>query len=203
MKQTPAHGRDTAAHSSRGQYKGKSSQCRTRCACACGAAVCRGRLSRCLRFALERGSRVLNSEDEGLWMVGSYLYVQVRFATPLRLYEVDPTSTRPRHWAAEVTPGYEMVRADHASRVRVLTGSSATLTTSPSEVPLSRSHLCVQNGAPRCRAQAELSGRVEGELARGQRNLPLRTLAVRLTALRAPLLENSSDFGVLCAQAYA
>ena len=118
-------------------------------------------------------------------------------------YEVDPTSTRPRHWAAEVTPGYEMVRADHASRVRVLTGSSATLTTSPSEVPLSRSHLCVQNGAPRCRAQAELSGRVEGELARGQRNLPLRTLAVRLTALRAPLLENSSDFGVLCAQAYA
>ena len=39
--------------------------------------------------------------------------------------------------------------------------------------------------------------------ARGKRVRPLHTLAARLTALRAPLPENSSDFGLLCAQVYA
>ena len=39
-----------------------------------------------------------------------------------------------------------------------------------------------------------------GELARAQRSRPLRTLAARLAALRAPVHEKSSDFGLLCAQ---
>ena len=95
-----------------------------------------------------------------------------------------------------------MVRADHDRRFRVLTGSSATFSSARSEAQFSRSHFGVQNGAPRRHAGAELCGRDEGELARAQRSCPLRTLAARLAALRAPLPENSSDFGLLCAQVY-
>ena len=110
--------------------------------------------------------------------------------------------TRPRRWPAEVIRAFEMVRAERDSRFRVVTGSSATFGTPRSEALISRSHFVMQNGAPRRRAQAQLSGRYEGELARSKRNRPLRTLAARLAALRAPLHENSSDFGQLCAQVY-
>ena len=61
----------------------------------------------------------------------------------------------------------------------------------------------MQNGAPRYRAQAQLSETVEGELARGLRIRPLRTLAASLAAPCAPLPENLNDFGLLCAQVYA
>ena len=111
--------------------------------------------------------------------------------------------TRPRLWPAEVIRGDEMVRAERASRFRVITGSSLTFSSARSDGQFSRSHFVVQNGAPRRRAGAELSGRDEGELARAQRSRPLRTLAVRLTALRAPLPENPNGFSLLCAQVYA
>ena len=114
----------------------------------------------------------------------------------------DPTNMRPRLWPAEVTRGDEMVRAKPACRSRVLMSSSLTLCPSRSDAQFSRSLFGVQNGAPRQRAGAELCGRDEGELARAQRSCPLRTLAARLAALRAPLPENSSDFGLLCAQVY-
>ena len=110
---------------------------------------------------------------------------------------------RPGLWPAEVIPRCEMVRADRASRHHVLPSSSATFGTPRSERLFSSSHFGVQNGAPRRRAQAQLSGRYEGELARSKRNRPLRTLAARLTALRAPLPENPNGFSLLCAQAYA
>ena len=111
-----------------------------------------------------------------------------------------PTSMRPGLWPAEVTPGCEMVRAKPACRSRVLMSSSLTLCPSRSDAQFSRSLFGVQNGAPRQRAGAELCGRDEGELARAQRSRPLRTLAARLAALRAPVHEKSSDFGLLCAQ---
>ena len=120
----------------------------------------------------------------------------------LQGYEVDPTNMRPRLWPAEVTRGDEMVRAKPACRSRLLMSSSLTLCPSRSDAQFSRSLFGVQNGAPRQRAGAELCGRDEGELARAQRSCPLRTLAARLAALRAPLPENSSDFGLLCAQVY-
>ena len=93
-----------------------------------------------------------------------------------------------------------MVRAKPACRSRLLMSSSLTLCPSRSDAQFSRSLFGMQNGAPRQRAGAELCGRDEGELARAQRSCPLRTLAARLAALRAPLPENSSDFGLLCAQ---
>ena len=96
-----------------------------------------------------------------------------------------------------------MVRAERASRFRVITGSSLTFSSARSDGQFSRSHFVVQNGAPRRRAGAGLSRRGEDELARGKRIRPVRTLAVRLTALRAPLPENSNDFAMLCAQVYA
>ena len=96
-----------------------------------------------------------------------------------------------------------MVRADHASRFRVLTGSSPTFSSARSDGLFSRSHPGTENRALRRCAGAELCARDAGELARGKRVRPLHTLAARLTALRAPLHENSSDFGVLCAQVYA
>ena len=111
--------------------------------------------------------------------------------------------TRPRRWPAEVIRAFEMVRAECASRSRVTMSFSLTLCPSRSDAQFSRSHFCVQNGAPRRLAGPELCGRDEGELARAQRSRPLRTLAARLTALRAPLPENSNDFALLCAQVYA
>jgi hypothetical protein len=95
-----------------------------------------------------------------------------------------------------------MVRAERASRLRVVTGSSLTFASCRTDAAVSRSHFCVQNGAPRRRAGAELSTRDEDELARGKRIRPQRTLTARLTALRASLPENSSDFCLLCAQVY-
>ena len=83
--------------------------------------------------------------------------------------------------------------------------SSLTLCPYRSDAQFSRSHVGVQNGAPRRRAGAELCGRHEGELARAQRSRPLRKLAARLTgtALRAPLPENPNGFSLFCAQVYA
>mmetsp|Transcript_36258 Transcript_36258/g.95597 ORF Transcript_36258/g.95597 Transcript_36258/m.95597 type:complete len:147 (+) Transcript_36258:1849-2289(+) len=69
---------------------------------------------------------------------------------------------RPRLWPAEVIRAFDMVRADHDSRFRVLTGSSATFATSRSEAQLWRSQFGVQNGAPSQHAGAELSARHEG-----------------------------------------
>ena len=96
-----------------------------------------------------------------------------------------------------------MVRAERASRFRVLTGSSVTFSSAQSDGQFSRSQIGTENGAPRRHAGAELFARHEGELARGKRIRPLRTLAARLTVLRAPLPENSNDFALLCAQVYA
>ena len=110
---------------------------------------------------------------------------------------------RPGLWPAEVTPRCEMVRAKPACRSRVLMSSSLTLCPSRSDAQFSRSLFGAENGAPRRRAGAGLSRRGEDELARGKRIRPVRTLAVRLTALRAPLPENSNDFAMLCAQVYA
>ena len=110
---------------------------------------------------------------------------------------------RPGLWPAEVIPRYEMVRADRASRFRVLTGYSPTFAAGRSVVYNLRSQFGTGNGAPRQRAGAELSTRHEGELACRQQIRPLPTLAARLIALRAPLPENSNDFGLLCAQVYA
>ena len=106
---------------------------------------------------------------------------------------------RPRLWPAEVTPAFETVRAERGSRFRVTMSSSLTFGTPRSDAQFSRSHFVVQNGAPRRRDGAQLSGRDEGELARSKRNRPLHTLAARLTALRTPLPENPSGFGLLCA----
>ena len=81
---------------------------------------------------------------------------------------------------------------------------SSSLTLCPSRsgsAQFSRSDVGVQNGVPRRAGPgaAELChGRDEGELARAQRSRPLRTLAARLTAHRAPLPENPN-----CAQVYA
>ena len=110
---------------------------------------------------------------------------------------------RPGLWPAEVIPRCEMVRADCASRHHVLPSSSATFASARTDAAFSRSHFGVQNGAPRRRAGAGLSRRCEDELARGKRIRPVRTLAVRLTALRAPLPENPNGFSLLCAQVYA
>ena len=110
---------------------------------------------------------------------------------------------RPGLWPAEVIPRYEMVREDRASRFRVLTGYSPTFAAGRSVVYNLRSQFGTGNGAPRQRAGAELSTRHEGELACRQQIRPLPTLAARLIALRAPLPENSNDFGLLCAQVYA
>ena len=49
---------------------------------------------------------------------------------------------------------------------------------------------------------SSLCRRDEDELAWAQRSRPLRTLAARLALLRAPVNENSNDFGLLCAQVY-
>ena len=96
-----------------------------------------------------------------------------------------------------------MVRADRASRFRVLTGYSPTFAAGRSVVYNLRSQIGTGNGAPRQRTGAELSTRHEGELACRQQIRPLPTLAARLIALRAPLPENSNDFGLPCAQVYA
>ena len=88
--------------------------------------------------------------------------------------------------------------------VRVLMSSSLTFASARPDAQVLRSHFGAESGAPRRRARAELYGRSEGELARGGKRIrPLRTLAARLAALRAPLHEKSSDFGLLCAQVCA
>jgi hypothetical protein len=109
---------------------------------------------------------------------------------------------RPGLWPAEVTRGDKMVRAERASRLRVVTGSSLTFASCRTDAAVSRSQFGVQNGALRRRAGAELSRRGEDELARGKRIRRQGTLTARLSALRTPLPENSNDFGLLCAQVY-
>jgi hypothetical protein len=109
---------------------------------------------------------------------------------------------QPGLWPAEVTPCSEMVRAERASLSRVRMSSSLTFASARPDAQVLRSLFGAESGAPRRSARAELYGRSEGELARGKRIRPLRTLAARLAALRAPLPENSSDFGLLCAQVY-
>ena len=76
-----------------------------------------------------------------------------------------------------------MVRAERVSRFRVLTGSSVTFSSAQSDGQFSRSQIGTENGAPRRHAGAELFASHEGELARGKRIRPLRTLAARLTVL--------------------
>ena len=110
---------------------------------------------------------------------------------------------RPGLWPAEVIPRCEMVRADPASRHRVLASSSLTFGTVRTDAAVSRSQIGVQNGALRRRTGAELSRRGEDELARSKRIRRQGTLTARLSALRTPLPENSNDFGLLCAQVYA
>ena len=110
---------------------------------------------------------------------------------------------RPGLWPAEVTPCSEMVRAERASLSRVLMSSSLTFASARPDAQVLRSLFGAESGAPRRSARAELYGRSEGELARGKRIRPLRTLAARLAALRAPLHEKSSDFALLCAQVCA
>ena len=105
---------------------------------------------------------------------------------------------RPGLWPAEVTRGDKMVRAERASRLRVVTGSSLTFASCRTDAAVSRSQFGVQNGALRRRAGAELSRRGEDELARGKRIRRQGTLTARLSALRTPLPENSNDFGLLC-----
>ena len=95
-----------------------------------------------------------------------------------------------------------MVRADRARRSLLLASSSVTFSSASTDAALWRSHFCVQSEAPRQHAEAKLSGRYEPELARGKRIRRQGMLVARLTALRAPLPENSSDFGLLCAQVY-
>lgn len=109
---------------------------------------------------------------------------------------------RPGLWPAEVIPRCEMVRADPASRHRVLASSSLTFGTVRTDAAVSRSQIGVQNGALRRRTGAELSRRGEDELARSKRIRRQGTLTARLSALRTPLPENSNDFGLLCAQVY-
>ena len=53
---------------------------------------------------------------------------------------------RPRLWPAEVIRAFETVRAERASRFRVLTGFSVTFATARSDGQFSRSHFGAENG---------------------------------------------------------
>ena len=106
-------------------------------------------------------------------------------------------------WPAEVIPRCEMVRADCASRHHVLPSSSSTFAWLE---PMPRSRdLTLACKTERRDDALELGSLEEVKMSSPEASgsVRYRTLAVRLTALRAPLPENSNDFALLCAQVYA